>query len=287
MIRETYDKTRKMLAPLENPDLEARWILKSVLDITDAYLIIGTGTVSQEQSVRIDQIVTRRLAGEPLSRILGQREFWGLKFKIGPETLDPRPETETLVRIAVEILEKKFHVKQNNPAKAAEILDLGTGSGAILLSILYEIPGIYGVGVDLSLETLKIAYHNAKNLGVFERAGLVCSDWGACLGRKFDLIVSNPPYIRRSAIPDLDKEVRNHDPILALDGGIDGMEAYKKIFSQLPYLLKLGGTALLEIGFDQADDVVRLSRDSRIRINCTHTDYAGRPRVVEISCGDK
>jgi release factor glutamine methyltransferase len=288
-LQASYISARKALqnGGIEQADLEARWILKSVLGIGDSRLITGEGTVSREQQAKIDETIARRLAGEPLSRILGEREFWGLKFAIGPETLDPRPDTETLVRVALEILTKKFHVKQGNPSKAAEILDLGTGSGAILLSILHENAAFTGVGTDLSHETLKIACHNAKNLGVSGRAVFICGDWAAAISHKFDLVVSNPPYIRRSVIPNLEKEVRNHDPILALDGGEDGLEAYKKIFSQLPHLLKPGGTALLEIGFDQADDLARLSREPWIRKNYTHTDYAGRPRVVEISCGDK
>ncbi len=287
-MKDFYQKIRKHLSDggLETPDLEARWILKSVLNISDADLITGAGTVSQEQATRIDAIVTRRLAGEPLSRILGEREFYGRTFKIGPETLDPRPDTETLVRIAVGVLEKKFHVKQPIPLYAAEILDLGTGSGAILLSILKENPDLRGIGVDLSYETLKIASHNAKSLGVSQRSAFICGNWADSITGQFELIVSNPPYIRTSVIENLEKEVRNHDPILALDGGLDGLDAYKKIFSELPRLLKPGGTALLEIGFDQTDDLARLSREPWIRKICTHTDLAGRPRVVEISCGD-
>lgn len=263
-------------------DLEARWILKSILGISDADLITGSAIVSQKQTFELEAVAKRRVAGESLGRIFGEREFWGRNFKIGPETLEPRADTETLVRVALEILEKKFHVKQ----KTAEILDLGTGSGCILITLLAESPYSYGLGVDLSHETLKIASHNANKHGVSERIGLICGDWAAAIGEKLDLVVSNPPYIRSSVIPNLDKEVRNHDPILALDGGADGLDAYKKIISALPHILKPGGTALFEIGFDQADDLARLSRLPWIREIYTHTDYAGRPRVVEISCGD-
>jgi release factor glutamine methyltransferase len=285
ILQTSYISVRKYLenSGVPQADLEARWILKTILGVSDADFIAGTGVVSQEQTEKIEAVARRRAAGEPLSRIFGEKEFWGRAFKIGSKTLDPRADTETLVRVALEILTKKFHVKQ----KMAEILDLGTGSGCILVTLLAESPQSYGVGVDLSYEALKIACHNAKFHGVSQRIGFICGDWGAPIDRKFDLIVSNPPYIRTSVIPNLDPEVRNHDPILALNGGEDGLDAYKKIISELPSLLKPGGTALLEIGFDQADDLMRLSRLPWIRKIYTHTDYAGRPRVVEISCGDK
>jgi release factor glutamine methyltransferase len=201
--------------------------------------------------------------------------------------LDPRPDTETLVEIALKIakkeIEKKFHVKQ----KTAEILDLGTGSGCILIALLTELPYAHGVGVDLSYETLKIAALNAKTHGIGNRVSLICGSWAQALQARFDLIVGNPPYIASSSLPNLETEVRNHDPILALDGGKDGLEAYRNIFSSLPRLLKTNGKALFEIGFDQEDDIVRLGRESRIRIEGVHRDLAGRARVVEISCGDK
>jgi release factor glutamine methyltransferase len=288
ILQSSYISIRKYLeiSGVPQADLEAKWILKSVLGVSDADFITGTGTVSQEQTEKIEAVAKRRVTGEPLSRIFGEKEFWGRAFKIGPDTLDPRSDTETLIRVTLEILTKKFHVKQTNDPKAAEILDLGTGSGCILVTLLAELPQSYGVGVDFSFETLKIASHNAKTHGVSQRIGLICGDWAASIDQKFDLVVSNPPYIRSSAIPELDKEVRNHDPILALDGGEDGLDAYKKIISQFPHILKPGGTALFEIGFDQADDLARLSRLPWIREFYTHTDYAGRPRVVEITNGD-
>jgi release factor glutamine methyltransferase len=279
MIKDIRQRLKS--AGIENPDLEARWIMKQVLGVSDADIIAGTiKPLSQIQNQKIGEFLNRRIEGEPLSRIFGEKEFWGLNFKIGPATLDPRPDTETLVEIVL----KKFHVKQ----KTAEILDLGTGSGCILISLLKEMPYASGVGVDLSFEACKISIHNANSLGVADRFKMVCGSWSEALaGQKFDLVVSNPPYINRRDIPNLEKEVRNHDPILALDGGPDGLEAYKIIFSELPGLLKPGGKAFFEMGLNQQEGIVRLAEESRIRIECIYPDLSGRPRVVEISCGDK
>lgn len=260
------------------PDLEARWILKDVLRVTDSDLISGTcSEPSAEQVQRIDSIVRRRARGEPLSRILGEREFFGRKFILTPETLDPRPDTEVLVRCALDVL----HVKQEGV-----VLDLGTGTGCILITLLAECPDLRGVGVDLSQGAVDAACRNAKIHNVSDRVEFIQGDWSQGLDDMYDLVVSNPPYIASPVIATLDKEVRNHDPILALDGGEDGLQAYKKIFSDLKRVLKPGGKALFEIGFDQEADVVRLSKDSRIRVECVHRDTAGRPRVVEMSRGD-
>ena len=168
-----------------------------------------------------------------------------------------------------------------------EILDLGTGSGCILIALLSELRESSGIGVDLSPKAIQIAHENAKTNDVDARIQWICGSWADAIDGQFDLIVSNPPYIASSVIPNLDPEVRNHDPILALDGGMDGLQAYKIIFSQLPRLLKKGGRAFLEIGFDQERSIARLSEDSRIRIERIHPDLAGLPRVVEITRGDK
>lgn len=264
------------------PDLEARIIIRERTGQPWSAIIanpdIPVGNLEQ-----VESDVKRRLGGEPLSRIYGEREFHGLTFKISPAVLDPRPDTETLVDVALQ----KFHVKQ-----APEILDLGTGSGCILISLLHALPQARGTGVDVSSETLEIARENARTIGVIDRAEFTCGDWGTGLpSGGFDLVVSNPPYIASSVIPNLEPEVRNHDPILALDGGKDGLQAYKNIFPDLPRLLKKGGIALFEIGYDQEDAVMRLGKESRIRprihIAGVHRDLAGRPRVVEISRGDK
>lgn len=224
----------------------------------------------------------RVLAGEPLSRIYGEREFWGLRFALSPDTLDPRPDTETLIEAAL----KRF---KNKPPET--ILDLGTGSGCILIALLKEFPQARGVGVDRSYGALGTARGNAKAHGVAERAAFICGNWADSVNHRFDLVVSNPPYIANPALNYLSETVRNHDPILALDGGEDGLQAYRQIFLQLLSLLKPASAALFEIGFDQAASVSRLSEESRFLVAAIHPDLAGHPRVLEISpahpCGDK
>lgn len=266
--------------------------LKTHLDDHEARLLIAHHTGFQwvdiltnpDQAIpeaihsKIQDDLKRRLNGEPLSRIHATREFWGLKFMLSRETLDPRPDTEVLVERAL------AHFGDHPPAK---ILDLGTGSGCILIALLTEWKNARGVAVDLSPGALETARRNAQNHKVADRIHFICGSWNDSLNEEFDLIVSNPPYIKHHDIKNLDAEVQNHDPILALDGGNDGLDAYRKIFSSLPVLLKSNGRALLEIGFDQEEDMKRLSKEYRIRIETIFPDYAGRPRVVDISRGDK
>lgn len=310
-LKDIYDSlvARLSAAGIESPDVQARHIIEQRTGHRWAEIIARPATLIQNRQSRdIDSDLARRLAGEPLSRIYGAREFYGLTFTIGPDTLDPRPDTETLVNAVLQT----FHVKQN-PRKSWRILDLGTGSGCILLSLLKEMPESTGIGVDLSEKALNIYLHNIKSLGVNseenpdanaqsnseakaqrrnnaqggQRAMAVCGNWGAAIGTPFDIIVANPPYIAESVIPTLEKEVRNHDPILALAGGKDGLQAYREIFSDLPRLLKREGRAFFEVGFDQHDSVMRLAGESGLSVEAIHLDIAGRARVVEISRGDK
>lgn len=284
-LRDRYQKTKTFLknASVEQPDLEARWILKKVLKIADADIIAGASRpVTDAENAALESMIARRTAGEPLSRIFGEREFYGRNFKISPDTLDPRPDTEILIDAVL----RGFHVKQGR--KPLRILDLGTGTGAILISLLAELPESEGVGVDISQGALRAARENARSLGVEKRCRWICGDWGDSVKEgQFDLVVSNPPYIESGIIPNLAPEVRNHDPILALDGGPDGLSAYEKIFLCLPKLLNKDGRAFLEIGFDQKEKIERLAKKYRIRVEAVHPDLAGNPRVVEISRGDK
>ncbi len=238
--------------------------------------------IELEALALIEADTQRRLAGEPLSRIYGVREFWGREFRLSPHTLDPRPETEQLIELAL----KRF-----NGASPARILDLGTGTGCILISLLAEFPDSIGLGVDLSPGALDTARQNAVFHGVEDRAEFRESNWFSNVDGEFDLIVSNPPYIAESIVPTLSPEVKNHDPILALEGGKDGLQAYREIFSKIFSHLKPGGIALFEIGFEQGDDVMRLIGESRIREKRVHRDLAGLARVLEVAAqsanGDK
>lgn len=258
-------------------DHEARLILEKRAGITWAQIIAAPeAMLSADVLTLIEQDAARLAAGVPLSRIYGQRQFYGLDFELSPETLDPRPETEMIIDLALK-----------KAPGARRILDLGTGSGCLAVTMLKYSPESIVVAVDRAMGALRTARRNASHHGVGVRFYPVCGDWAAAIGGPFDLILSNPPYIRRDVIPNLATEVQNHDPILALDGGEDGLEAYQSIFLSLGRLLSPCGLALLEIGFDQAESVPRLAEESGLSCLAIHNDYAGLPRVVEITCGDK
>ncbi len=254
---------------------EARYIIKQRTGLGWGACIARPETILPETVLaQIADDLRALKGGMPLSRLYGVRAFWGRDFRLSPETLDPRIDTETLVSRVLASFKD-----QNAPLK---VLDLGTGSGCLLLTLLCEFPQAVGVGIDLSEGALRTARENAKALGVTERAGFVCGDWAESVQAPFDLVVSNPPYIVRSVIPSLADSVRNYDPILALDGGEDGLAAYEILFAQLPRLLKKHGRAFFEIGADQGKTVPRLSADSGVFDSALCLDSAGLPRVVEI-----
>ena len=218
-MQNIYKKTKERLkqAGIDNAGLETRLLLKHVLNVPDMDFIGGVErVVSDKESGQIETLIGRRLKGEPVSRIIGEREFWGLPFKITKDVLDPRADTETIIEIALQ----KY---KNKPP--ASVLDLGTGSGCILIALLHEWKETRGVGVDISEQALEIARENAKNNNVADRTEFIQNNWGDSIEESFALIVSNPPYIPSREIESLEKEVRNHDPILALDGGKDGFES--------------------------------------------------------------
>ena len=281
MILELVHKSlrRKLKdAGIESADLESRIVLKHVLGIGDADLITGgERKISGQESARIDSLFQRRLAREPLSRILGQREFHGLIFRVTPDVLDPRPDTETLVDAAL----LKFKV-----GPPGRVLDLGTGTGCILIALLKEWPQAEGVAVDISESALDVAKQNAKRHGVENRIAFLRSDWFEKVQGTFDLIVSNPPYIPCRDIPNLDPEVKNHDPILALSGGEEGLDVYKMLITETKKYLRPGGAAFFEIGFGQQNDITRIVGNAGATLSRIYPDLGGIPRVAEISYGD-
>ena len=296
LLKDIYSEMKEVLREggVETPALDARIILEERAQIEWADIIARGEEIELEPDVcavvRVD--VEERISGKLLSRIYNKREFWGLEFKLSPDTLDPRPETELIVELALQCF--------SGGGAPRRILDLGTGSGCILIALLSEFQQAEGFGVDLSEGALDIARYNAQQNGCAERSKFICGSWWEALDvqhgaeesahnsqQKFDLIVSNPPYISNQVIPNLSEEVKNHDPILGLDGGFDGLDAYKIIFSKLKEYFLPGGIALLEIGYDQENDVMRLSEESGFLLRTVHVDLAGNPRVVEISCGDK
>ncbi len=252
---------------------EARVLLGIAVDAEPlALLTQPERQLDHGQAKALEAILQRRLAGEPASRIRGQREFWSLNFTVGPGVLDPRPETELMVERAL------AHVgcRRMEPLR---ILDLGTGTGCILLSLLHELPRAFGVGLDSSSEALAVARENGSRLGFAGRAAWVCGRWLAPIGGGFDLIVANPPYIPAGQVATLDRSVRQFDPRDALDGGPDGLASYRQIIPQLQGILRLSGGALLEVGTGQAGMVASMGRNHGLAAQITG-DLGGIPRCV-------
>jgi release factor glutamine methyltransferase len=220
----------------------------------------------------LDGFVERRLRREPVSRILGRKGFWKIMLNVTPDVLSPRPDTETLLDVALLAFE---------PAQGFNVIDLGTGSGAILLAILTERPGAHGVGTDISFEALAVARDNAASLDLDGRATFLRTEWATGFGDdSFDLVVSNPPYIPSDDIPGLDPEVRDHDPVLALDGGPDGLQAYRDLAPEIARILKPGGTFAVEIGWDQGPQVRALFEAAGFTDVKVVKDLGDRDRVV-------
>lgn len=216
----------------------------------------------------LEDAVARRAAREPMSHILGYRDFWNHRFRVTPDVLDPRPETETLVELA---LQKPFH----------RVLDLGTGSGAIVISLLAERPEATGVGTDISPEALLIAGENALAAGVADRLILPLSDWWEDVGGTYDLIVSNPPYIAAAEMDALSPEVRKHEPRAALTDEGDGLAAYRAIAEGAVLHLATHGRLLLEIGWTQGQAVSEILSAAGLDVMAVHPDLDGRDRIVE------
>jgi len=297
------------------PELDARLLICHACALShERFAATPAREVTEDEIERIRLSAKRRCAREPVSRILGSREFWGLEFEIGPQILDPRPDTETLVSAGLEL------VRERCSAEPLSILDLGTGSGCILISFLHELDSACGVGTDISAEALELARVNAKRHGVAERALFVCTSWCEGLGTSsnsetvgqintssnseavgqintsskaqavgqkkgyFDLVLANPPYIPTGDLAGLEPEVARYDPAAALDGGRDGLDAYRKIANELHAVLAPGGWAVFEIGEGQGEDVAAILRDSNGTAFFDKTrqwhDLAGQLRCV-------
>jgi release factor glutamine methyltransferase len=264
-------------AGIDSADLDARILVGSALglDLTGT-IAAAKRILSADEAARLEDFARRRFAGEPVARILGLKEFWGLPLRLSPATLVPRPDTETVVEAAMEMLRA-----ESSTGLPLRIADLGTGSGAILLALLSELPGAFGVGTDISEAALQTARDNARQLGLASRAGFVACDYAAALSGPFDLMVSNPPYIRSADIASLGVEVRDHDPRRALDGGFDGLDAYRLIAPEAARLLKPGAALVLEVGHDQSGEVEGLiSAAGLIPADAPKTDLAGIRRAV-------
>lgn len=267
-------RNRLRAGGIDTADFELKILLEDVASLSGAALYESDLSLSSDVQETLTQIVERRLKGEPLGRILGYREFWKNRFYLSPETLEPRPDTEILVETAL----------AGPPPR--RILDLGTGSGCILLSLLGEWPAAFGVAVDKVSGACETAQRNAEKIGVADRATFLCGEWLSPVEGRFDLIVSNPPYIRSADIPNLDESVKNFDPILALDGGEDGLAPYRYLLPRLKNFLEQEGRVLFEIGQGQEEDLSRLVKLCGANLSRVVPDFSRISRVVEISYGD-
>lgn len=257
--------------------LDARLLLAHALGVTPDEILVRRGDrLTAAVAVDFENMLARRLAREPVSRIRGRREFWSLDFEIGPDTLDPRPDSETVVDAALACLADR--------GAPWRILDLGTGSGCLLLALLSELPAAVGIGTDRAPGALAVAAGNARRLGLDGRCRFLCGDWGAGLAGRFDLIVANPPYVPIADIAGLEPEVRDHDPILALAGGADGLDAYRAIAAELPGLLAAEGRAVVELGSGQAEPVAAIMEAAGLVISAVRPDLGGVARALIIGC---
>jgi len=251
---------------------EARLLVAAATGLSNASVVAYPERgLSDAERRRLAMLVERRAGREPISRILGWREFWSLRFAIGPDTLDPRPDSETLVEAALEFADR---------AGPLRVLDLGTGSGCLLLAVLSERPLAEGLGIDLDPGALAVAAANAQALGLAGRARFRQGDWGEGIAGRFDVILCNPPYVPSGMIAGLQPEVVGFDPPLALSGGPDGLAAYRRLAAWLPRLLAAGGRAFVEIGAGQADEVVPVLAAGGLRPLEGRSDLAGIVRCL-------
>ena len=270
---------RLAAAGLESPALEARLLLGHALGCDQASLIRErtTSLALARAAPGFPALLARRARREPLAHILGRREFWGLSFAVSPATLIPRPDSETLITAALAAWPERQAVRR--------VLDLGTGSGCLLLAALTEFPVAFGIGVDLSAAALAIAGTNAAALGLAARVAFLRAAWGGALAGGFDLVLCNPPYIESDAIADLAPEVARFEPRAALDGGSDGLDAYRAVIADLPALLAPGGIAVLELGAGQASAVRTLAAARGLAIRAVADDLGGMPRALVLARG--
>ena len=266
-------QTRLKAAGIDSPAIDARLLLEAATGASRADILTDPHReVSGEQADILDGWLTRREKREPVARILGRKGFWKLLLNLTDAVLVPRPETECIVDMIL---------KRTQPNEAFTLADLGVGSGAILLSILSERPAAKGIGTDISEDALAVARDNAAGLGLSGRSTFLRTSWGSGLAdSSIDLVASNPPYIRSEVIPTLDPEVRHHDPHLALDGGESGLVAYEELAPEIFRLLKPGGLAWLEIGYDQSEAVENLMKSAGFLDVSTYLDLSNLPRVV-------
>lgn len=256
-------------AGIDNPRLESRLLLAHALGLRSEDLIRDLTAPAPPSA--FGHLIARRTAREPLAFILGWREFWSLRFHVSDATLIPRPDSETIVQVALSLCA--------NPAAPLRLLDLGTGTGCLLLACLHERPAAFGVGIDRSERAARLARQNARDLGLADRSAFLCGDWVGAIDGRFDLVLGNPPYVATADLATLMPDVGRYEPRAALDGGDDGLTAYRAIIAALPGLLTPSGAAVLELGAGQRDAVAALAEAAGYQAE-PRPDLSGIPRAM-------
>lgn len=274
-------RRRLAAAGIDTAAIDARLLIEAATGASRLDLLAATDRpVAPDTVARLDDWVGRRAAGEPVGRILGIASFYGLDFALGPDTLEPRSDTEVLVEVALGAVRSGRLPGVSPDGEGLHLLDLGTGTGAIAVALLAKLAQAHGLATDLSSGALEVAKGNASRHGVGDRLDFAMGDFFAAVSGSFNLIVSNPPYIASSVIAGLDREVRLHDPMLALDGGPDGLDAYRTILDGIREHLIPGGLIAVEIGWDQGKAVSGLFEAAGLSDIQVHRDLGDRDRVI-------
>lgn len=264
------------LAGIDSPEADARLLIGHALRLDRTQLLAQSDRLLEAREVDFVQgLAARRLRHEPVARILGRKEFWDLTLHVSDAVLVPRPETETIVELALDLI-----ARDGRRGEPLRILDIGTGSGALLLALLRELKSASGTGTDISMAAIEAARANAERNKLDARARFVCCNLADGIGGRFDLIVSNPPYIARAEIATLDAEVREYDPLLALDGGADGLDFYRAIAREAGRLMVPGGHLIVELGLGQEPPVTSLFETAGLTVAPARADLAGIPRAL-------
>lgn len=261
---------------IESPVADARLLVQHALNLSHEDLLMqGDRMVTSEEQGKLDELAKRRMSREPVSRIVGMRAFWKADYIVTPATLDPRADSETLIEGAL------AHVQPGKGEGELRVLDLGTGTGCLLISLLQEWPNASGVGLDISADAAEVAKRNSEAIGVSSRTHIEAMDWeGYAPDTLFDVVISNPPYIDHSEAESLAPEVINHDPHVALFAGGNGLDAYRSILKNIDRWLKPGGWVILETGYQQAQQVANLTNGAGLTVVEIRNDLAGHPRSV-------
>jgi release factor glutamine methyltransferase len=271
LLRDAQQKL--VLAGLENSMRDARLLLQAAADLPVAIQIAFPERMVDGAAAHLfAEFVARRAGRQPIAHILGRREFWSLDFIVTPDTLVPRPDSETLVQAVLDRIEDR--------RAPLRLLDFGTGTGCLLFALLHELPNATGLGIDISPNALAVARENAAKLGLRDRAQLRSGDWDRSLLPSYDVIISNPPYIPTETIPTLQPEVASFEPSVALDGGRDGLDAYRRLAPAAARLITDSGLVAVEVGMGQADSVIQIGHSARLQHVATAIDLAGVERCV-------